>query len=217
MQYDPSAQQYVPAQPYGPPHHQAQRVGWSALAITGFICSLLGFLGVTAILGIIFGIAGIVASRGGRKRGIGLAIAAIPISLVTGALSLFLLFAVVMATRYVQIPAALAPALKAADPSSPESIAAVRKHAADSFNQQVSDEAVVTWLRKVRETHGSLVELRADKQSAYSQSEGAMTFNFNGKFVNGPAGVRVTVRKEGVFSMKFDDVDVGGISPRETK
>ena len=45
MQYEPSAQQYVPAAPYGP-----TTARWSALAITAFVLSLLGFLGVTAIL-----------------------------------------------------------------------------------------------------------------------------------------------------------------------
>lgn len=218
MQYDPSSQQYVPAQPYAPAQpfrpHQA---GWSALAITGFICSLIGFLGFTAILGIIFGIAGIVASRGGRKRGMGLAIAAIPISVVTGALSVVLLFFVVVTMRYVQIPTTLAPVLKAADPSSPDSIAAVRKHAGPSFNQEVGDASLSAWLQKVRETHGGLVDLSPDKKNPYTQAADKITFNFEGKFVNGPATVRVTMRQQDLFSMKFHDVDVGGISPRETK
>ena len=60
---------------------------WSALAISGFVLSLVGCLGITAALGLVFGIAGILATRGRRKRGFGLAVAAIPISMLTGALS----------------------------------------------------------------------------------------------------------------------------------
>ena len=52
---------------------------WSAAAIGAFVLSLLGFIGITAVLGLIFSIVGIVATRRGRRRGMGLAIAAIPI------------------------------------------------------------------------------------------------------------------------------------------
>jgi hypothetical protein len=213
MQYDPSSQQYVPAQQYAPARRVQPR--WSALAITAFVMSLLGFLGFTAILGIILGIAGIVAARGGRKRGMGLAIAAIPISLVTGVLSLLLLFSLVVVMRYAEIPSTLSPALKADDPSGTEAIAAIRSLAGSSFNQDVPDAQLAAWLQKVRETHGRLVDLDPDQTMPYTQSADSSTFNFDGKFVNGPAPVRITLRPEGIWSMKFDDIDIGGLSPRD--
>ena len=80
---------YTPGQrPPGPP--------FSRLALSGFVCSLLGWTGMGAILGVIFGIAGILATAGGRLRGRGLAIAALPISLVTGAVFLVLLVIVAL-------------------------------------------------------------------------------------------------------------------------
>jgi len=69
-------------------HHQPPR--WSALAITAFVLSFIGFLGFTAILAIIFGAVGIWVTRAGCRRGMGLAIAAIPIALVTGLFGLAL-------------------------------------------------------------------------------------------------------------------------------
>jgi hypothetical protein len=217
MQYDPSSQQYVPPQAYAPAQHfRPHQPSWSALAIAAFVCSLLGFLGFTAILGIILGIAGIVAARGGRKRGLGLAIAAIPISLVTGAISLFLVFAIVVASRMFALPEQLRPALVAEDPTSAEAVAAIRGAADEGFNKDVSDEQLKAWLLKIRETHGKLVELKIDETMS-SGSAGQGSFNISGKFVNGPAAVHLTMRPEGVISMKFHDIDIGGVSPRDEK
>jgi hypothetical protein len=218
MQHDPSSQQYVPPQEYVPAQHYSPRtVGWSALAITGFVCALLGFLGFTAILGIIFGIAGIVATRGGRKRGMGLAIAAIPISLVTGAFCVFFVFMIFIAAKMFALPQHLRPALSADDPTNAAAIADLREAASEDFNSEVSDDQLKAWLVQVREAHGKLVELKIDNSMKRSASGNESSFEIEGKFVNGPATVHLTMRAQDMFSMKFNDVDIGGVSPRDLK
>ncbi len=64
---------------------------WSRAAIAAFVLSLLGCLGFTAILGLIFAVVGVTATRGGRRRGLGLAIAAIPLSVITGVIGLVMI------------------------------------------------------------------------------------------------------------------------------
>ena len=86
----------APGGPVGVPPAFNEPVRWSAAAVAGFVLSLVGCLIVTAPLGLILGIVGIVTTRGGRRRGMGLAIAAIPISLLTGVFSLIVVANVVV-------------------------------------------------------------------------------------------------------------------------
>ena len=72
---------------------------WSVAAIAGLVLSLLGCSLIGAVLGLILGIVGITRTRGGRRRGMGLAIAAIPISLGTGLIGVFLGIGMVGLTR----------------------------------------------------------------------------------------------------------------------
>ncbi|HEX3921793.1 MAG TPA: DUF4190 domain-containing protein, partial [Streptosporangiaceae bacterium] len=67
-----------PAQPYGWPP-SAPRPG-SGLAISSLVLGILGFLGITSVLGVILGIVALVQIRAQRQRGKGLAIAGIAVS-----------------------------------------------------------------------------------------------------------------------------------------
>jgi len=188
---------------------------WSAAAIAAFILSLLGFLGVTAVLGLIFGIVGIITTSGGRRRGMGLAIAAIPISLVTGVMSILLLTVVFFGTRAVAIPVKLQAALGSDSASLADSANALREIGSAAFNEEVSTEALQAWITQINTTHGKLTSISKNAQQLMSPTpDGAMCLNFKGKFVNGPASIRLIFKAEQLWSMRIDDIEIGGFSPR---
>lgn len=190
---------------------------WSAAAIAGFVLSLLGCAGITALAGLILGVVGIFKTRGGQRRGLGLAVAAIPISLVMGCLSILVvtltIFGVRGKTAVDQLPTVLA-----ADSSATvEAVSALRAIASDEFNAEVNDEALEEWLQDVGAKHGRLVEvLKASRVQPKESPTGARTVNFDGKFVNGPAGIAVTFKRSG-WDVKIDDLAVDGVSSRDRK
>lgn len=190
---------------------------WSALAITAFVFSLIGFLGFTAILGIILGIAGIVVTRGGRKRGVGLAIAAIPISLVTGALGAVFLFTGVVVWRMREVTKQIEPAFSASSADVTTSANDLYAMGSPDFQSEVTPERIETWLAEVKMKHGTLgtFEKQTDMGAiAPDPSSGAFVLNLRGKFTNGPALVRVRFSPKSLLTPRIDDIDVDGISPR---
>jgi len=188
---------------------------WSAAAIAAFILSLLGFLGVTAVLGLIFGIVGIITTSGGRRRGMGLAIAAIPISLVTGVLSIVLLSVLFFGTRAMEIPVTLKAALGADSAAVVDSANALREIGSAAFNNEVSTEALQAWITQINTKHGKLTAITKEPQELLSPTpEGAWCLNFNGKFVNGLAPIRLIFKAEEFFSLRIDDIEIDGSSPR---
>ena len=206
----PGQQDYYPAAhaPSAPPR-------WSAAAIGGFILSLLGFLGVTAVLGLIFGIVGIITTSGGRRRGMGLAIAAIPISVVTGAIAVLLFFFIPFLTRASEIPVKLQSALGSDSPTVADSANALREMGSSTFNEEVSTEVLQAWITQINAKHGKLTSASLDTDQMMSKTrDGSMYLNVKGKFVNGPAAIRLTFSEKEVWSLRIDDIEIGGSSPR---
>ena len=201
--YDPTS--YAPS---APPR-------WSAAAIGAFILSLLGFLGVTAVLGLIFGIVGIITTSGGRRRGKGLAIAAIPISLAMGVLSVVLLLGILFYTSAKVIPVKLHAALGADSATVADSANALREIGSAAFNDKVSTEALQAWITQINAKHGQLTSISRDSQQFMStMPDGVVHLNFSGKFVNGQAAIRLIFKAEQVWSMRIDDIEIDGSSPR---
>jgi hypothetical protein len=202
-----------PSDPYsgqqmGPPR-------WSALAITAFVFSLVGFLGFTAILGIILGIAGIVVTRGGRRRGVGLAIAAIPISLITGAVGAFIVVGIVSFVRMGEMTKQVETVLSGSEDSN-KAIDSIYEHSTPTFQQEVSRETLSSWLGEVRRKHGNLINLdRTIKTGTVTSAGNRASFNLPGKFVNGTALVRLLFVQRGLIQPLIDDLDVDGYSPRK--
>jgi len=190
---------------------QATSPRWSVSAIAGFVLSLLGCTGIGAILGLILGIVGIVVTRDGRRRGLGLAIAAIPISLVTGTLSVFIALGMFVAAAFLNITTKL-PELLELDASG---IGELRKLTTDDFDDEVADEDFRVWLAKVGEKHGKLISISlGTSPPTTSQRDGHTVFSFPGKFVNGNANISVVLSKGGIRDLRIDDVEVDGVSPR---
>lgn len=159
-------------QPVGPPPPlQAARYGmgivgrqpWSAAAIAAFVLSILGFLGFPAILGILFGVVGIIVTSGGRRRGMGLAIASIPISLVTGAISAFIVIGIVFFARGAEFIKKIEPVFSASAGSMHDAASALRDLGSKSFQETVDADRLEAWLREIGQEHGKLTSIKLDQ------------------------------------------------------
>lgn len=209
-----------PAQYQGAGDELTGPTPWSALAISAFVCALLGFLGVTAILGIILGIAGIIVTKSGKRRGMGLSIAAIPISIVTGLISIGLIVGLLLMAKIGTTVAAILPIFDAGASDRPQAMAEFRKFTSQSFDEAVSDEQFFSWVDQVVKENGKLTEISArlgqggPQPQVGKDDEGRMTLSIPAKFINGPATIRIIFNQEGLSDAKLDDITVGGVSPR---
>ena len=202
----PSSDVYA-AKYLGPPR-------WSALAITAFVLSFIGFLGFTAILGIILAVAGIAVTRGGRRRGMGLAISAIPISIVTGLIGAFFVIGIVSFLRMVDMTKQVEKILAASDDAS-KATDSLFIHATPSFQKDVSREQLASWLSEVSRKHGKLISLdRTFTTNTMTTQSKRAAFNLPGKFVNGQGLVRLHFEQRSLTQPLIDDIDVNGLSPR---
>lgn len=190
----------------------ALQTPYSGAAIAGFVLSLLGCAGITAVLGFILGIVGIFSTRDGRRRGMGLAVAAIPISLITGALSIGLLLSTLAfgrgAAMLVQLPMFLN-----GDPAGlTQAATSIRELSSEDFKDSVSEQVLTDWLTQIAEEHGSLAELTDADAKDSTKAGDAIVFELDGKFTNGPANITVRFVFEG-YVMKLDDIEIDGVSP----
>lgn len=183
---------------------------WSASAIAGFVLSLLGCTGIGAILGLILGVVGIFATRDGRRRGLGLAIAAIPISLLTGAMSVVIGMGLVVSAGMMTVLAKL-PELLNVDASG---VADLRELTTDAFDSAVTDQELRTWLEQLGQEHGKLMGIFEGARPTTRKQDGRIVFSIPGKFVNGNADISIAFAYESFRSLKVDDIQVDGVSPR---
>lgn len=200
--------EYYNAIPSGPPP-------WSALAITAFVCSLIGFLGFTAVLGILLGIIGIIVAKPGIRRGRGLAIAAIPISVVTGAFGALIVLGLVQVSGMFTTSRHVEAVLAASGDEASKKIDDLFSHATPDFQDKVSRERFSEWLAEVNRKHGKLVEMDRKMVPGTLTSAGTnAVLNFPGKFVNGSALLQLHFEQLSLTKPLLDDVEVDGSSPR---
>ncbi len=200
---------YPPIPAYGEAQSGPPR--WSATAIAALILAILGCLGITAVLGLVFAIVGIFATRGGRRRGMGLAIAAIPISLVTGAFSVLAIIAFMLFGRMAEVPGKLPSVFAGGGETGATTL---RELATPEWNESVNDEPLREWLRLVQKKHGALTAAALDMQQGVTMSpEGNPRIAIAGKFVNGAATIRVSFEVQDLWSVRIADIEVDGSSP----
>ena len=183
---------------------------WSVSSIVGFVLSLLG---CSAPLGFILGIVGIVRTSGGRRRGRGLAIAAIPISLVTGVLAFLVSVGLVLMGALGVILAEIPTLLSGDAEASKNAVFLLREAASDDFNASVSDEQLQAWLQQVAAKHGRLVTIGSPRPVPGSAGSNEIGLDVEGKFVNGRTSILIRLRKQG-WRYAIEDLAVDGVSPR---
>ncbi len=210
----------IPSPPDGVPDYRPappssaeddQRGRWSSAAVTGFVLSLLGCTGVAAIPALILGIVGIFKTRGGRRRGFGLAVAAVPISLVTLVLFLLGLAALQTFQSLSACTGLVADAWKA--PEAASAVPVVRGAFTEEFNAAVSDGELQAWLEQIRASHGVLVEFPDPSSPAGPVAGELDSVMFGAKFINGNAAVKLTLVRKSMTEMAIGDISVDGVSP----
>jgi hypothetical protein len=181
---------------------------WSVAAIAAFIASFLGCLLVPALLGLVLGIIGIVQSSGGKRRGMGLAIAALPISVVTAAIGVFGVFMGIIAMNFVAITSSL-PQIFDESQGEEAMLAAFRDIASERLSLAVDDDAFRDWIERVTDERGKLVEIEPPKRQG--QPSGTVAeIPLIGKFVNEDAEILIVVDFSNLLDPRLDNIAVDG-------
>ncbi len=212
-----------PSPPPGPgpiagqpaPMMPARPKPYSGIAIAAFVLSILGCLGISAVLGFILGIVGIVQTRNGQKRGMGLAIAALPISLIMGALSVVLCILTVVSMKSIEILTTLPAYITVEGELSDENLIEFRKFCSADFNTLVSNEHIRSWVSTISDKQGKFVELDIKSQEVVPGAAGDFSISVKSKFVNGSTRITVKFVPESVWDIKLDDIIIDGSSPRD--
>ena len=185
---------------------------WSAAAIASFVLSLLGFLGFTAILGLIFGVVGLITTRGGRRRGVGLAIAALPLSVVTGLLGLVTLIGLTLVGQVMVARQQLQRTLVASpDEASLDGLLGL---CSDDLRAAVTRADLARWVETVYAAHGSLMEIEEKPTPQRRGGDDRIAFSFEAKFVDGPGTIDVIVQIERWWRCVVSDIAVDGVPLR---
>jgi len=190
---------------------------WSACAIAGFVCSLLGCLGVTSVAGLILGVVGLFRTSNGRRRGFGFAVAAIPLSLLSGIASGALLLVFLVGRQLVAVPKNVESILARIATEPVEAGAELRNLASADFNTAVSDDRLNQWFASLSASHGMLTStFEPNGIDLTSGPNGEFVQAFQGKFVNGTVDIQVTFAPHSGFGkLTIDDIAVAGSSPRD--
>jgi hypothetical protein len=184
-QPDPAGVEAIPPDALSPPK-------WSASAIAGFV---LSFLLILAPLGVLLGIVGIIRSWGGQRRGMGLAVAAVPIGVLMSCFVGWLSLAGYVYYRTLEHAQTVAGVMETSAVRVPEVAAEFYSARGKRFQQAVTKEEFEKWLRGVIEKHGSLQRLKPPQNMRLidpGPNTDELTFNFIGEFVNGSAHIGVT-------------------------
>lgn len=185
---------------------------WSRAAIAAFVLSLLGCLGFTAILGLIFAVVGVTATRGGRRRGLGLAIVAIPLSVITGIIGFVMI--VVFALGGQSLVASRQVGSLLASGVVVSSQGGFQELCSKDLRKALEGDEFATWLGNVQAEQGSFVELSKPPMYDSRSPEGELRFTGEAKFVNGPATIRLTFQYERWWRWVVSNIEIDGVSPR---
>lgn len=210
----------IPGQPMHPPYGMVQPMApppsWSVTSIAGFVLSFLGCTLIGGLLGILLGIVGILDCRGGRRRGMGLAIAAIPISMLSGGFGIMMGASMYMFYNMMEaVPAKVQDVFRQGDIG--ERVREFRALSTGGFQSAVNEDQLASWFKTVEEKQGQLQDCQINPTQPVSPGPvGATVLNFNCNFVNGKAPVSITLLIEGWNAFKIDDIEVDALSPRDS-
>jgi len=189
----------------------------SGVSVTAFVFSLLVCLPIiNAVLGFILGVVGIFHTSGGRRRGRGFAIAAIPISLVTGAVAVFCLIVVIVALGgVIDLGVQLADIVDGYDGNATTLSAGVYGLLSDDFRDEVDSDEFRVWVEEVFSKHGKLVNIHANgSEPDPGYHNGMLVIEMTGKFKNGKAPITITLDLTDYQSIVVDNIAVDDHSPR---
>lgn len=192
---------------------------WSGSAITGFVSSLLICVPiVSSLVGLIAGIMGISATSGGRRRGRGLAIAAIPISLITGAVSTLVVAMMVLSVRNLfEMRTTLAHIFDAGQLDDSDLQELIDAKMSEGLADSLTPADLRAWVEQVTDEHGSLAEVSMEMRDEPTPGGAQAVVVFPCRFVKGTVDVRVYNEVDIIAGMEFsiDNIEVGGHALRD--
>lgn len=182
----------------GTPHAHAitpDQRPWSSLSIAAFVMS---FTLILSPLAFIFGVAGILRTSGGRRKGLPLAITALPVSILFSVFLVLILLALVFFWNIAFVTKNVESVLRAEIDAS--TVAAFRQIATEELNAAVSDEEIQAWFARVRDEQGKLTsKLSMPKEPNVDEELGIMNFEYNARFVNGDGIIELSFTPSGLF------------------
>ena len=172
--------------------------------------TLIGALGGLAAVAL--GVVGILRTAGRKRRGMGMAIAAIPLGLLA-AVSQFGIGTAFhhMATSQQHATKALELFKTPGDQLDDAAKSWYDEVASARFRVSVSQEELRTWLQGVLDQYGQLQSWKRDGNPKPGRE--ALLMRFQGQFVNRGAVIDVYVGLENDGSLGVDNIRVGGSSP----
>ncbi len=181
---------------------------WSLAAVAGFV---LSFLLILAPLGILLGIVGIIRTWGGRRRGMGLAVAAIPIGAVVSLLVGMVLITFFVMRMNITYADRAAKVLQTSSVRVPEVAEEFYAQRSEHFRKAVSQEELERWLDEVIKTHGSLLEVkRAPRPFDLDPETKEWIVNLVGEFAQGTAHIGVVVANPRGTEVELRNISVEG-------
>lgn len=222
---------FPPPPPPGPPYPPVGTHGpggfvqrgpapMSGVSVAAFVFSWLVCLPVVnAVVGIILAIVGLVQTRDGARRGRGLAIAAIPISIVTGIGGAIVLAAFYFAGGLlVQIGTFTMELDQAAgDPAAVARV--IYDRCSADFTAAVSRERFEAWWVERVGPRGTFQTVEASGKDPMKRGD-AMVFELIGKFQSGNVPIEISIQapESGAkilrgFKLVIEDIKFDGVSP----
>lgn len=211
---------------FQPPAYQAMGPRPLSGAAVAALVSALVFpcVGVHVVVSLVCSLVGIAATSGGKARGRGLAIVAIPIALVLGALEAGGLYWFGRMTLAV-MDQSLAAGRLLESPSEDLDARAEAFYDArmtDDFKATVTKDQFKDWAKQVVEKHGRATTVDPsglqNSAPAMGSTKPRFTMNLRAKFVNGEETIATDLFVAGNNPLKvtflIDDVAVGDLSAR---
>jgi hypothetical protein len=188
---------------------------YSSAAIAGFVCSLVFCLPVLhAVVGLIFSLVGIGATSGGQRRGRGLAIAGLLISILAGVGGVFGVSAVVKSgLSTLRMIETVQTVFDPSDPDFEQAASDLVAMRTQEFADAVSEEQLRAWLDDINAQYGSLVELHVERQRP-EQSDNKAILVIPAKFVGATTEIRITCTFSWAQGLLVDNLQVGDSSAR---
>lgn len=211
---------------FGPPAYQAMGPRpLSGAAVTALVSALVfPCVGVHVLVSLICSIVGIAATSGGKARGRGLAIVAIPIALVFGALEVggFYWFGKMTVSVMDQSLAAGKLLESSSDELDAKADTFYDARLTDDFKATVSKDRFKAWAHQVVEKYGraTMVDVSGLQNSGpkMGSAQQRFTMDLRAKFVNGEETIATDLVVAGKSALKItfliDDVAVGDLSAR---
>jgi hypothetical protein len=171
--------------------------------------------GILAALTVVGGIVGLIRARGGRQRGRGFGIAAIPIGVIAIFTQVVIGAGIYAFVTVAEQSHAAVKILAIAQSDIPQKTDEwYDARTTKQFKANVTKEDFAAWVRSVLDKHGQLQNSELDRKAKAKREHEVITMRYTGRFVNGGAPIDVSMFFDDGSGPKVDNIRVGDKSAR---